>query len=314
MRASPMQIHAPDSLYIPRERPSEDSTQRQPSTPVGLANRVAEHLTLHGAGSRLRESLIQWGSEHGSVDGHSRPGLPSPQDRQAAQTEAPLHLVLEDIIEEINGGTGSTLDADSDDAYSNEDLFNDLAQMIAHRRQPIGDNDVGNQSDFGNANNPFCGALFGAWEMEGDRARRRGRHDTSLLLLLKIIAVLGRRKLLTLLDIDEDEGEARYEQEDLDLLFEVAGFMDQHPARYPPPASPEATTWTWTERIACGTWLDARETRLFQLALEDLDFALARLAGQHLPTPRRGRRSREEIEFHLSVTGSARNFLRLMCA
>jgi hypothetical protein len=29
---------------------------------------------------------------------------------------------------------------------------------------------------------------------------------------------------------------------------------------------------------------------------------------------RRGRRSREEVEFHLSVTGSARNVLKLMYA
>jgi hypothetical protein len=257
---------------------------------------------------------VQWGSEHGSTGGQSRPGLPSPQDRLAAETEAPLHLVLEDILEEINGGTGSTLDVDIDDAYSNEDLFNDLAQMLAHRRQPIGDNDVDSQSDFGNANNPFCGALFGAWETEGDHATRRSRHDTSLALLLKIIAVLGRRKLLTLLDVDEDEGLARYEQDDLDLLFEVAAFMDQHPGRYPPPASLDAQKWTWTERIACGAWLDARETRLFQLALEELDLALARLSGQHTPMMRRDRRSREEIEFHLSVTGSARNVLKLMYA
>ncbi|WP_434560210.1 type III secretion protein [Pseudomonas sp. Z4-20] len=309
-----MQIHSPDNPHIPRDRPSDDSTLRPASNSVGLANLVAEHLTLHGASNRLRESLVQWASEQGPAGGHSRPGLPSPQDRLTAETEAPLHLVLEDILEEINGGTGSTLDVDIDDAYSNEDLFNDLAQMLAHRRQSLGDNDVDSQSDFGNANNPFCGALFGAWEIESDRARQRGRQDTSLPLLLKIIAVLGRRKLLTLLDIDEDEGQARYEQDDLDLLFEVAGFMDQHPARYPPPTSLDAQTWTWTERIACGAWLDARETRLFQLALEELDLALARLAGQHAPMLRRGRRSREEIEFHLSVTGSARNVLKLMYA
>jgi hypothetical protein len=53
---------------------------------------------------------------------------------------------------------------------------------------------------------------------------------------------------------------------------------------------------------------------LFQLAPEELDFALARLAGQQAPIRQRVRRSREEIEFHLSVTGSARNVLRLMCA
>jgi hypothetical protein len=309
-----MQIHSPDSLRTARDLLGDDPTLRQASSATGLADRVVEHLALHGAGNRLRESLIQWSSEHGSTGGQSRSGLSTPQDRLAAETQAPLHLVLEDILEEINGGTGSTLDVDSDDAYSNEDLFNDLAQMLAHRRQPIGDNDVDSQSDFGNANNPFCGALFGAWEMEGERAKRRDRYDTSLSLLLKIIAVLGRRKLLTLLDIDEEEGQARYEQDDLDLLFEVAAFMDQHPSRYPPLASFDGQNWTWTERIACGAWLDARETRLFQLALEELDLALARLAGQQPPMQRRGRRSREEIEFHLSVTGSARNVLRLMYA
>lgn len=309
-----MQIHSPDSLRIARDSLGDEPTPRHASTAPGLANLVAEHLTLHGAGNRLRESLVQWSSEHGSTGGQSRPGLPSLQDKWAAQTEAPLHLVLEDILEEINGGTGSTLDVDSDDAFSDEDLLNDLAQMLAHRRQPIGDNDVDSQSDFGNANNPFCGALFGAWELEGECATRRNRHDTSLALLLKIIAVLGRRKLLTLLDVDEDAGLARYEQDDLDLLFEVAAFMDQHPARYPPPASLDAQEWTWTERIACGAWLDARETRLFQLALEELDLALARLAGQHAPIQRRGRRNREEIEFHLSVTASTRNVLRLMYA
>ena len=309
-----MQIHTPDSLHAPRDLPRDDTTQRPTSTSAGLANLLAEHLAQPGAGNRLRESLVQWGSEHGSTGGQSRPGLPSPQDRLAAETEAPLHLVLEDILEEINGGTGSTLDVDIDDAYSNEDLFNDLAQMLAHRRQPIGDNDVDSQSDFGNANNPFCGALFGAWEMEGEHATRRSRHDTSLSLLLQIIAVLGRRKLLTLLDIDEEERQARYEPEDLDLLFEVARFMDQHPTRYPSPTGPDAEQWTWTERVACGASLDARETRLVQLALEELDLALARLSGQHTPMMRRGRRSREEIEFHLSVTGSARNVLKLMYA
>lgn len=311
-----MQVHSPDSLHISRDLPGDDSTMRPASITSDLANLVAEQLTLHGASNRLRESLVQWASEHGPADGHFRPGLPSLQDRLAAQTEAPLHRVLEDMLEEINGGTGSTLDVDSDDAYANEDLFNDLAQTLAHRRQPLGDNDVDSQSDFGNANNPFCGALFGAWEKEGDRAKRRGRHDTGLPLLLKIIAVLGRRKLQMLLDIDEDEGQARYEQDDLDLLFEVAGFMDQHPTRYPPPTSLDAQTWTWTERIACGAWLDARETRLFQLALEELDLALARLTGQQeqAPMQRRGRRSRDEVEFHLSVTGSARNVLRLMYA
>ncbi|MBI6617218.1 type III secretion protein [Pseudomonas corrugata] len=309
-----MQIHSPDSLRIARDSLGDEPTPRHASTATGLANLVVEHLTLHGAGNRLQESLVRWSSEQGSTGGQSRPGMPSPQDKWAAQTEAPLHLVLEDILEEINGGTGSTLDVDSDDAFSHEDLLNDLAQMLAHRRQPIGDNDVDSQSDFGNANNPFCGALFGAWELEGECATRRNRHDTSLALLLKIIAVLGRRKLLTLLDVDEDEGLARYEQDDLDLLFEVAAFMDQHPARYPPPASLDARKWTWTERIACGAWLDARETRLLQLALEELDLALARLAGQHAPMQRRGRRNREEIEFHLSVTASTRNVLRLMYA
>lgn len=309
-----MQIHSPDNLRTARELLGDDPTLRQASSANGLADRVVEHLALHGASDRLRESLVQWSSEHGSTGGQPRSGLSTPQDRLAAETQAPLHRVLEDILEEINGGTGSTLDVDSDDAYSNEDLFNDLAQMLAHRRQPIGDNDVDSQSDFGNANNPFCGALFGAWELEGDRATRRDRYDTSLSLLLKIIAVLGRRKLLTLLDIDEEQGQARYEQDDLDLLFEVAAFMDQHPLRYPPPASFDGQNWTWTERIACGAWLDPRETRLFQLALEELDLALARLAGQQPPMQRRGRRSREEIEFHLSVTGSARNVLRLMYA
>jgi hypothetical protein len=120
--------------------------------------------------------------------------------------------------------------------------------------------------------------------------------------------------LLTLLDIDEEERQARYEPEDLDLLFEVARFMDQHPTRYPSPTGPDAEQWTWTERVACVASLDARETRLFQLALEELDLALARLSGQHTPMMRRGRRSREEVEFHLSVTGSARNVLKLMYA
>ncbi|WP_434602149.1 type III secretion protein [Pseudomonas sp. Z4-7] len=309
-----MQIHSPDNLRSTRDLLGDDPTLRQASPANGLADRVVEHLALHGASDRLRESLVQWSSEHGSTGGQPRSGLSTPQDRLAAETQAPLHLVLEDILEEINGGTGSTLDVDSDDAYSNEDLFNDLAQMLAHRRQPIGDNDVDSQSDFGNANNPFCGALFGAWELEGDRATRRDRYDTSLSLLLKIIAVLGRRKLLTLLDIDEEQGQARYEQDDLDLLLEVAAFMDQHPSRYPPPASFDGQNWTWTERIACGAWLEAQETRLFQLALEELDLALARLSGQQPPMQRRGRRSREEIEFHLSVTGSARNVLRLMYA
>ncbi|MBT2340234.1 type III secretion protein [Pseudomonas fluorescens] len=220
-----------------------------------------------------------------------------------------MNLVLADILEEINGGTGQNLDVDIDDAYCDEDLFRDLAQMFAHRRQPIGDNDVGNQSDFGSANNPFCGALLGAWEAEGPLDRR----NTNLLLLLRLIAVLGRRKLLTLLDIDDSAGQARYEPDDQDLLFEIAGFMDQHPMRYPPPLM-NGDSWTWTERIAHGTPLDARETRLFQLALEQLDIALARLAGQHPAMRQRARRGRDEIEFHLSVTGSARNVLRLMCA
>ncbi len=189
-----MHIDLPDSLRAQRDLPHDESTRRPAPTPPGLANVVAEHLALHGTGDRLRESLVQWGAEHGSTGGQSRFGWPSPQDRLAAETDDPLRLVLEDILEEINGGTGSNLDVDIDDAYSNEDLFNDLAQMFAHRRQPIGDNDVDSQSDFGNANNPFCGALFGAWEMEGDHATRRSRHDASLSLLLKIIAVLGRRK------------------------------------------------------------------------------------------------------------------------
>lgn len=309
-----MQIHSPDSLHIPLERPADDRVLRPAPTSAGLAQLVAGHFALQGAGSRLHESLVQWATDHDSAGGQSRPGLPSPQDRLAAQTEAPLHRVLEDILEEINGGTGSTLDVDSDDAFSNEDLFNDLAQMLAHRRQSIGDNHVDSQSDFGNAQNPFCGALAGAWDMENGPATRRNRHDTSLSLLVQIIAVLGRRKLLTLLDFDEDQDQARYEPDDLDLLFEVAAFMDQHPARYPPPTRLDGQPWTWTERIAANAWLDAREARLFQFALEALDLALARLAGQGAPMPRRGRRSREEIEFHLSVTGSARNVLRLMYA
>ncbi|MCD9114042.1 harpin HrpZ family protein [Pseudomonas bijieensis] len=309
-----MHIDLPDSLRALRDLSHDEPTRRPAQIPPGLANVVAEHLALHGAGDRLRESLVQWGDEQGSTGGQSRFGWRNPQDRLAAETADPLRLVLEDILEEINSGTGSNLDVDIDDAYSNEDLFNDLAQMFAHRRQPIGDNDLDSQSDFGSANNPFCGALFGAWEMEGDHATRRGRHDASLSLLLKIIAVLGRRKLLTLLDIDEGDGQARYEPDDQDLLFEIAAFMDQHPTRYPPPATLDAERWTWTERIARGTALDARETRLFQLALEELDFALARLAGQQAPIRQRVRRSREEIEFHLSVTGSARNVLRLMCA
>ncbi|WP_431481566.1 type III secretion protein [Pseudomonas thivervalensis] len=302
-----MHIDLPDSLRALRDLSHDEPTLRPAPSPPDL------HLALHGVGDRLRESLVQWGDEHGSTGGQSRFGWPNPQDRLAAETEDPLRLVLEDILEEINSGTGSNLDVDIDDAYSNEDLFNDLAQMFAHRRQPIGDNDVDSQSDFGNANNPFCGALFGAWEREGDHATRRGR-EASLSLLLKIIAVLGRRKLLTLLDIDEGDGQARYEPDDQDLLFEIAAFMDQHPARYPPPATLDAERWTWTERIARGTALDARETRLFQLALEELDFALARLAGQQAPIRQRVRRSREDIEFHLSVSGSARNVLRLMCA
>lgn len=309
-----MHIDLPDSLRALRDLPHDEPTRHPAPTPPRLTNVVAEHLARHGAGDRLRESLVQWGDEHRSAGGQSRFGWPNSQDRLAAETDDPLRLVLEDILEEINGGTGSNLDVDINDAYSNEDLFNDLAQMFAHRRQPIGDNDVDSQSDFGSANNPFCGALFGAWETEGDHATRRSRHDASLWLLLKIIAVLGRRKLMTLLEIDEGDGQARYEPDDQDLLFEIAAFMDQHPARYPPPAPPDTARWTWTERIARDTALDARETRLFQLALEELDFALARLAGQQAAPRQRARHSREEIEFHLSVTGNARNVLRLMYA
>lgn len=309
-----MHIDLLNSLRTPRDLPHDDPKLRPAPVPQGLASVVVEHLTHHAASDRFRESLAQLGSEHGTAGGQSQRGWPSPQNSLAAEAENPLHLVLQDILEEINGGTGPNLDVDIDDAYSNEDLFQDLAQMFAHRQRPIGDNHVGSQSDFGSTNNPFCGALFGAWEMEGDHTALRDRHNASLLLLLKLIAVLGRRKLLTLLDIDEGDGQARYEQDDQDLLFEIAGFMDQHPARYPPPATLNAERWTWTQRIARGTLLDARETRLFQLALEQLDFALAHLAGQHSPMRRCTKRSREEIEFHLSVTGSARNVLRLMCA
>lgn len=309
-----MHIDLLNSLRTPRDLSHDDPKPRQAPIPQSLASMVVEHLTHHAASDRLKESLAQWGSEHGKTGGQSQHGWPSPQNSAGAVTESPLHLVLQDILEEINGGTGSNLNVEIDDAYTHEDLFHDLAQIFAQRRQPIGDNDVGSQSDFGSANNPFCGVLFAAWEMEGDLAALRDRYNASLLLLLKLIAVLGRRKLLTLLDINKDDGQARYEPDDQDLLFEIAQFMDQHPARYPPPSPLNAEVWTWTQRIAHGSWLDARETRLFQLALEQLDFALARLAGQHVTIRRRGKRSREETEFHLSVTGSARNVLRLMCA
>lgn len=307
-----MHIDLLNPLRSSRELSRDESPPRSAPATQGLADAVVEHLALHPANSRLREALAQWGNEHGSAGGQSRFGWQSPQGGLAAEVESPLNLVLTDILEEINGGTGSNLEMDSDDAYGDEDLFRDLAQMFAHRRQPIGDNDVDSQSDFGNANNPFCGALFGAWETEG--AGLQGRRDARLLLLLKLLAVLGRRKLLTLLDIDDDEDQARYGQDDQDLLLEIAGFMDQHPVRYPPPATFAGEPWTWTGRIARGTPLDARETRLFQLALEQLDFALARLAGQRTSMRHRAKRSREEIEFHLSVTDSARNVLRLMCA
>lgn len=292
-----------------------DALAPRPDTPQrSVAHSVAEHLAHHAAGSRLMESLTHWGDERGSAGGQSSFDRLNAQTTPGPQAESPLALVLEDILEEINGGTGSGIDADMDDAYSNEDLFRDLAEMFAQRRKPIGENDVGSQSEFGSANNPFCGALFGAWEAENDQATLRDRHDASLLLLLKLVAMLGRRKLLALLDVGEDDGKARYDEGDQDLLFEIAGFMDQHPVRYPPPSASDGEWWTWTERIARGTALDARETRLFQLALEQLDMALARLAGERMPLRRRNKRSREDIEFHLSVTGSARNVLRLMCA
>jgi len=308
-----MHIDLLNSLRSSGDLPPDASTRRPAPASQGLASVVVEHLTHHAASDRLKESLAQWGSEHGTASGQSQHDWRGSQNSLAPEAANPLHLVLQDILEEINGGTGSNLNVDIDDAYSDEDLFDDLAQMFAHRRQPIGDNDVDSQSEFGNANNPFCGALFGAWEMDGGPATLRDRHSANLLLLLKLIAVLGRRKLLTLLDINESDGRARHEPDDRDLLLEIAAFMDQHPARYPPPAAFSAEPWTWTQRIAQGSWLDAHEARLFQLALEQLDFALARLAGQHAPMRRRGKRSREEIEFHLSVTGSARNVLRLMC-
>lgn len=300
-------------MYIDRLnsiRPSatlsrDDPTQRRASISQGLADALSEHLTQSAGSDRLKESLVRWSAEHDSASGRSPFAWQSPQHGLDAQTQSPLNLVLTDILEEINGGTGQNLEVDIDDAYCDEDLFGDLAQMFASRRQPIGANDIGNQSDFGSANNPFCGALFGDWEAYAPLERR----NASLRLLLRLIALLGRRKLLTLLDIDDSAGQARYDPDDRDLLFEIASFMNQHPQRYPPPEP-----WTWIERIALGTPLEAIETRLFQLALEQLDLALARLAGQYPAARRRARRNREEIEFHLSVTGSARNVLRLMCA
>ncbi|MGN8274621.1 type III secretion protein [Pseudomonas sp. SMV71] len=305
-----MHIDRLNSLRPPLALAHDDLTQRRVPVSQGLADAVIEHLTQHAGSGRLKESIVRWSGEHDSTGGRAPFGWQPAQQGQAAETENPLNLVLADILEEINGGTGQNLEVDIDDAYSDEDLFGDLAQMFAHRRPPIGDNDVGSQSDFGSANNPFCGALFGGWETEGPL----DRHGASLRLLLRLIAVLGRRKLLSLLDIDDSAGQARYEPDDQDLMFEIASFMDQHPLRYPPPVSHDGQGWTWTERVALGTPLEARETRLFQLALEQLDLALARLAGQYPVARRRARRGREEIEFHLSVTGSARNVLRLMCA
>lgn len=290
----------------------DDLTQRRtsPSTSRSLADALVEHMTHHATSNRLKESVVRWSNEHNSAGGHSPFAWQPAQQGLVTETQNPLHLVLTDILEEINGGTGQNLEVDSDDAYSDEDLLDDLAHMLAHRRQPIGGNEIDSQSDFGSASNPFCGALFGGWETH----EPLDRHNASLRLLLRLIAALGRRKLLTLLDIDDSAGQARYSSDDQDLLFEIAGFMDQHPLRYPPPAAYDGEAYTWTDRIALGTPLEARETRLFQLALEALDQALARLSGQYPVARRRARRNREEIEFHLSVTGSVRNVLRLMCA
>ncbi|WP_233631279.1 MULTISPECIES: type III secretion protein [unclassified Pseudomonas] len=283
---------------------------REASTARDLADALGQHLTHHAGGHRLKEALM-----HASAD-HDGPGLrPSPGGHAAQQEvtgggQNPLHLVLTDMLEEINGGTGQNLEVDIDDAYDDEDLLGDLAHLFAQRRPPLGDNHIGSQSDFDSASNPFCGALFGAWESAVTGDRRRAR----LRLLLKLIALLGRRTLRRLLEVDDQAGLAHYAAHDHDLMFEVARFMDRHPQRYPPPAQRHDSAPSWTERVADGTPLCARQTHLFQLALERLDLALARLAGQAPLARRRGRRVGEDVEFHLSLTGSARNVLRLMCA
>lgn len=305
-----MPIDRLNSLRPPAALLPDAHTPRRDSVTQRVADALTEHVTRHAGSGRLKESLLRWGAEHTGAGGRSPLAWQPPQQDLALPTQSPLNLVLTDILEEINGGTGQNLEVDIDDAYCDEDLLGDLAQMLAPRRPPLGDNDIGNQSDFGSANNPFCGALFSAWESGGALDRSRA----SLRLLLRLIALLGRRKLLVLLDLDDRTGQAHYASDDQDLLFEVAGFMDQHPQRYPSPAAADGHPGTWTERIALGTPLQDREVRLFQLALEQLDLALARLAGQAPLARRRVRRSREAVEFHLSVTGSARNVLRLMCA
>lgn len=52
-----MHIDLPDSLRALRDLSHDDPTLRPAPTPPSL------HLALHGAGDRLRESLVQWGNE-----------------------------------------------------------------------------------------------------------------------------------------------------------------------------------------------------------------------------------------------------------
>ncbi len=74
-----MHIDMPDSLRALRDLSHDEPTQRPAQTPPGLANVVAEHLALHGAGDRLRASLVQWGDEQGSTGGQSRFGWRNPR-------------------------------------------------------------------------------------------------------------------------------------------------------------------------------------------------------------------------------------------
>jgi hypothetical protein len=301
-----------------------DNDARTATSRPSVLSITAARLAIHLSGDE-KSHLKDWITNHGSGLSNIRHGLDAraPEwlsnlgQRSQPANESHLARALEDIIEEIHNGVGAP--GDAEDAFSNEDLLRDLVEMFARRRKPIGETQIGSHNDYSGMENPYAGALFCLWDHDALDTSPPEQNDESRWLFLQLVCVAAREHIQRLITLDDDTGAARacYNPDDLDLLLEIAAFMDQHPAHFGSPCTNAGQPITWVARVQTGAPLNASDAEMFALAIQHLERALRRICSTPpLCTARRRviARDPDDLDFELSTSCSARNLLKLMCA